>query len=46
MEIDKSFFSFNQDYSCISIGNRNGFSIYQIDPLKKSSKKSILKYNM
>jgi hypothetical protein len=45
MEKQKSFFSFNQDYSCISIGNKKGFLIYQVNPLIKIIKRGILKYN-
>jgi hypothetical protein len=45
MAKQKSFFSFNQDYSCISIGNKKGFLIYQVNPLIKRTKRGILKYN-
>jgi len=29
------FFSFNQDFSCLSVGSRNGYQIYNCDPFGK-----------
>ena len=45
MEKEKTFYSFNQDCTYISIGNKKGFLIYQVYPLIKISKRGILKYN-
>lgn len=33
-KIEVNHLSFNQDYSCIAIGLRNGFSIYNLDPIE------------
>lgn len=39
MEKEKSYISFNQDYSCISIGDDKGYSIYQVSPFEKRVKR-------
>jgi len=31
---DVNHVSFNQDFSCIAIGTRSGFSIYNLDPIE------------
>ena len=40
MENNDLYVSFNQDNSCISIGNKKGYSIYQSYPIEKTGKKS------
>ena len=42
MENNDLYVSFNQDNSCISLGNKKGYSIYQSSPVEKSGKKSKL----
>jgi hypothetical protein len=39
MELNKIYKYFNQDYSCISIGDEKGYSIYQVSPFEKRVKR-------
>jgi hypothetical protein len=31
---DVHHLSFNQDFSCIAVGTRTGFSVYNLDPIE------------
>ena len=37
------YLSFNQDYTCISIGTDEGYLIYNVEPLKEIIKRSNFK---
>jgi len=45
MENNDLYVSFNQDNSCISLGNRKGYSIYQSCPIEITGKKSKINLN-